>query len=363
MLKTALKVLQQIEASGFQAYIVGGFVRDKLLGIESHDIDICTSATPKDIRMIFKEACLPHEYYGSVTLVCKSVRFEITTFRRELIYFNNRKPIEIEYISDLKEDLLRRDFTINALIMNANEEIIDLLHGQEDIEKKEIRTIGNSQNKFSEDSLRILRAIRFATNLNFTLNYECKEAILKTKELLKTLSYERKKEELERIFLSPNVSYGVSLLVELGLDIILEIPKLKTVPKFDDLIGVWAYLDVDNIYPFSKIERDLIQNVRKVMLLNNLDPYVLYEYKLYINSVAGNLKGISKKDITRNYNSLPIYARKEIKITSKEICEILNKKEGPFLREIWKDLEMCILYRKLANNNQKIKEYIIETYL
>ena len=104
MLKTALKLIKKIEENGYQAYIVGGFVRDKILGISSNDIDICTSARPSDIRNIFPTSCLPNEDYGSVTVIIKNIRFEITTFRKEITYINNRKPVEFEYIDNLLED-------------------------------------------------------------------------------------------------------------------------------------------------------------------------------------------------------------------------------------------------------------------
>ena len=204
MLNEALNVLKTLEESGYSAYIVGGFVRDYTLGIISKDVDIATNATPKQIMEIFKTSVLPKEEYGSVTLYVKNYRFEITTFRREIKYINNRKPIEIEYINDLIEDLKRRDFKMNTLCMDKYGKILDFFDGKKDIKKKIINTVGDSNYKFSQDSLRILRAIRFATILNFKLSDDVKNAILNNKHLLKTLSYSRKKQELDKIFLSKN---------------------------------------------------------------------------------------------------------------------------------------------------------------
>ena len=130
MLQEALKLLKKITEHSYDAYIVGGFVRDYILGIESNDIDINTNATPKQIREIFEDSCLPSEDYGSVTVIFKGIRFEITTFRKELTYVNNRKPVEIEYINNLYEDLIRRDFTINTLCMDQDGKIIDMLEGR-----------------------------------------------------------------------------------------------------------------------------------------------------------------------------------------------------------------------------------------
>ena len=170
MLNNALKLLKEIDDNGFVSYIVGGFVRDYLLGIESNDIDICTNATPKDIKEIFKDNCLPSEDYGSVTVVIKNINYEITTFRKDIGYNDNRHPSEIKYIDSLEEDLLRRDFTINTICMDKDGKIVDHLNGIEDLKKRIIRSVGNADKKFSEDALRILRAIRFATILDFKLD-------------------------------------------------------------------------------------------------------------------------------------------------------------------------------------------------
>ena len=117
MEKQALKVLSILEENGYKAYIVGGYVRDKLLGIESNDIDICTSATPKEIKEIFKSSSSPN--YGSVNITYKNINFDITTFRREIKYLDNRIPIKLKYIKTIKKDLLRRDFTVNTICMNS----------------------------------------------------------------------------------------------------------------------------------------------------------------------------------------------------------------------------------------------------
>ena len=179
MNETALKVLKKINSNGYQAYLVGGYPRDLYIGRNSMDFDICTSATPKQLKEIFGNSMLPSEQYGSVTLLVHNIRFEITTFRKDIKYLNNRKPIEIEYVNNLIDDLKRRDFTMNTMCIDANGNLIDLLGGKEDINDKVIRTVGNANMRIYEDSLRILRAVRFATTLNFELDNELKEAIKK----------------------------------------------------------------------------------------------------------------------------------------------------------------------------------------
>ena len=364
MLEVSLKLLKEITKHSYQAYIVGGFVRDYLLGIESNDIDIATDATPKQIKEIFADSCLPNEDYGSVTVIFSGVRFEITTFRREIAYVNNRKPIEIQYISNLYDDLLRRDFTINTLCMDDKGDIIDYLNGQEDIKNKIIRTVGNSHDKFFEDSLRILRAIRFATILDFSLSDEVKKAIVEVKHLLRNLSFYRKKMELDKIFTSPNYKNGIKLLLELGLDQELELDNLEKVLDSEtiSLVGIWSIINFSDKYPFQKNERDLIEDVRKVLPLNNLDPMALYQYGLYVNSVAGEIKKHDIRAITEAYNTLPIKSRNEMQISTKIITDLLKKAPGKYLQDIYDDIEREILYRRLNNDEKDICSYILNKY-
>lgn len=362
MLNIALKLLKTIEEHGYSAYIVGGFVRDQLLSISSNDIDICTSARPSDIRNIFPNTCLPNEAYGSVTVIIKNIRFEITTFRREIRYLNNRKPIEFEYIDDLLSDLKRRDFLINTICMDKDGKIIDLLNGRYDLEKMEINTVGDSINKFKEDSLRILRAVRFATNLNFRLSDDVKNAILETKHYLKNLSYDRKKEELNKIFGSVNVRYGIKLLIELRLDKELELDNLKQIRSFDDLMGIWTLLNVDNIYSFTRNEKEMMKSIREVIKLDNLNEITLYKYGLYINSIAAGIKNIDKKIITNKYNKLPIKCRSDININANDIMKLLNKKPGSYLKVILNDIEEKILLNELDNDKEILEKYIFNKY-
>ncbi len=363
MLKNALKLLNKIEEHGYKAYIVGGFVRDYVLGINSTDVDIATSATPKEIMEIFQTSVLPKEEYGSVTLYIKNDRFEITTFRKEIKYLNNRKPIEIEYINSLLDDLDRRDFTMNTLCMDKNGTILDFLGGKRDIENKIINTVGDSNYKFSQDSLRILRAIRFATILNFKLSDEVKRAIIKNKRLLRNLSYSRKRQELDKIFSSPNSKYGVSLLLELGLSEDLEIYNLDKINLCNDIISIWASLDMSDKYKqeFSSSEKAIIKDVREV-LSKGISNYTLYRYGLYINQIVANMLRIDKSKIVGMYENLPIQTRKDIDISSQDIERVLNRKAGPIFRELYNDIEMKILEGKLENKKEVIEEYIKNNY-
>lgn len=363
MLTIAIKVLKKIEEQGFSAYIVGGFVRDYILGISSFDVDIATNATPKDLRLIFKNSVLPNESYGSVSILYQNIRFEITTFRKESTYLNHRRPSKVEYIDDLYEDLKRRDFKMNTLCMDSNGEILDLLGGRTDIDHKEISTVGNSFQKIEEDSLRILRAIRFATKLNFRLNDELKRAILINKESLRELSYERKKQELDRIFSSSNAEYGIQLLLELELDKVLDLYNLKDIKLGQDLLGTWASLKVSSSYPFSRNERVMIKQIQSLIQKKTITNYDLYHYGPYLCTLASSiLNGENKNEVMRRYQELPIFSKKDIALRSTEIMKLLKSGEGPYLKEIFLDLEEKILDNKLQNEKSVLVKYVLKHY-
>ena len=218
-----MELLKIFEDNNYEAYLVGGFVRDYILKRQSSDVDICTNAIPMQIKEIFKEVKLPFESYGSVHLNYKKVDFEITTYRMDLEYKNKRNPSKIMYTDKLEIDLKRRDFTMNTLCMDSSGKIIDLFNNRQDIDNKIIKTVGDANKKLAEDSLRILRAIRFATELNFTIDDELSYAIVQNEYLLSELSFFRKKQELNRILLSSNVLYGISLLKKYNLDKYLDI--------------------------------------------------------------------------------------------------------------------------------------------
>lgn len=358
MLKTSIKVLKEIEKNGFEAYIVGGYPRDYYLKKASLDIDICTNATPKDLIRIFPGANLSEARYGSVSLYFNNIRFEITTYRRESKYINNRQPGEIEYINSLEIDLKRRDFTINTLCMDSSGNIIDLMNAKDDIDSGIIRMVGNPKIRLKEDSLRILRAIRFATILNFKIDDNLKKYIKKYAYLLKNLSYYRKKSELDKIFSSTNNSYGLKLIKELKLYKYLDIKGIKSIKPVTSLIGIWAQLDVSDKYPFTKNEKEMILKIKKLKNSDILADINLYYNDLYIISVIGEINDISKDSIFKKYESLVIKNRKDININSNEICEILNIKPGPILKKIWSMLEVEILNKKVINDKESIINYI-----
>lgn len=358
MIELGIEILNKINNYGYVGYIVGGYVRDLLLEIESNDIDITTNATPMELKNIFPDDEITNSNYGSITLLYKNNRFEITTFRKEEAYFDNRHPSRITYVNDLETDLLRRDFTINALCIDKDRKIIDLINGKKDLEDKLLRTIGDSDISFKNDALRILRAIRFASYLDFSLSKEIEIAIANNKHLLKNISYDRKKRELDKIFGSHKAREGIELIKKFDLDSELELTHLDRVKDYSDIIGIWSMINT-KAYNFTTTEKNLIDKVNEVYYLDNTDKKVLYKYGVYVNVLAGINKGIDKKIILETYDSLPIKNREDIQITAKEICKLYKKKAGSFIGEVYINLEDKILNKIIENDNKKIKEYIL----
>lgn len=361
MKRITLEVLTKIHDYGYEAYAVGGYVRDMLLGIKSNDIDLTTNATPMELKNIFPNIKISKENYGSTTLIYKKVRFEITTYRKEANYVDNRHPEKIEYVNDLKTDLLRRDFTINTICMDKDGKIIDLLNGIKDLENKVIKTVADSNKSFQDDALRILRAIRFSTILDFKLSNKVIDGIKNNKHLLNNLSSTRKKYELDHIFTSKRVNAGIEMIKKFDLLDILHLNNIDRVKDYSDLIGIWAMIN-STYYNFTNSEKDLIKNINLVYELDNFNQHVLYKYGLYVNVLAGLNKGLDKKKITEIYHNLPIQKRDDIKISPLKICEILNRKPDYFINEIYLDLEKEIIENNLLNDEEAIINYIVNKY-
>ena len=361
MYNRALEVLNILFDKGYLAYIVGGYPRDMVLGIKSNDIDICTNATPKEIIDIFDTENISDTSYGSVRVVYKSYHFDMTTFRKDIKYENNRKPVKVKYINDLKKDLLRRDFTINTMCIDKDGNLIDMLGAREDIDKKIIKTVGNPRYRIKEDSLRILRAIRFASVLDFEIDSKTFNYIKKYGYLLKSLSYSRKKEELNKIFASVNKEKARWRIIDSGIDKYLGINNLSEIVLCDDIIGIWSQLEVDEEYPFSKVEKEMIKNIRR-MNMEEFNEYTVYKYGLYVSSVVGSIKGISYKDINDIYHDLVITSRRDIDIKAMDIANALNSKPGKYISDIFNEIEYLIVMKKIKNNKEDIIKYIKKHY-
>ena len=355
MYQNALEILKKLNQNNFEAYIIGGYPRDLYLNIESKDIDICTNAKYKDLKKLFKE--ISKNNYGSYRIKYKNQIYEITTFRKESRYIKNRFPKKTKYTKHLKKDLKRRDFVMNTLCIDRYGNYLDIKGAREDLDNKIIRLIGNKK-RIKEDSLRILRAIRFATTLNFKIEKKLEEAIIKYRPYLETLSSDRKKQELEKILQDKNAEYGIELIKNYELEQYLKI-NLKNLVLTKNINGIWAQILTDESYNFTKEEYKEINRIIKLKE-KKFNIYDLYKYGPKVLETVNEIKH-ENINVKQMYKELKIKDRDEIDINFFEICEITNATNNQ-IKIIYEDLENKIINNKLENNNKELKKYLKENY-
>lgn len=218
---TAFMILKDLDKAGHEAYVVGGAVRDKLLGVPQKDIDIVTLASPEEITAVAEaNGWRTHKVglsFGVLIVVVEGKHYEVASARTERYGEDAHRPEEVSFVKDISLDLARRDFTINAMAMDKDGRLIDPFGGRDDLRKKIIRAVGDPRKRFEEDGLRLFRAVRFASQLGFDIEEETLAAIPETLRRVEGLSVERVRDELEKILLSPYPSTGLRLLLDTGL--------------------------------------------------------------------------------------------------------------------------------------------------
>lgn len=233
--KDVKAIAEKLEKAGFEAYLVGGCLRDILLGRESKDWDLATRAIPEEIQKIFPDSVYENKF-GTVGIKTDSADVtlkivEVTTFRKEGKYTDKRHPDEVTFAKDIEEDLSRRDFTINAIAAKLDGALVDPFDGEKDLKKKIIRAVGDPNARFQEDALRLMRAVRFSAQLDFEIEQKTATAIKKEASLLEFIAKERIRDEFEKLLITDNASSGIVKMQELGL--------LKyVVPELEKGVGV-----------------------------------------------------------------------------------------------------------------------------
>ncbi len=209
-------ILEKLNKNGFEGYVVGGCVRDHIMGKTPHDYDIATSALPQDVKKIFDHTVDTGIKHGTVTVIADKKHYELTTYRIDGKYSDNRHPDEVIFTDRLSGDLSRRDFTVNAVAYNPQKGYVDLFGGREDIKNKIIRGVGDPGKRFREDALRMMRAVRFSAQLDFEIEKNTLDALMENHELIKNISIERIREELFKLILSDNAE-RLEILINSGM--------------------------------------------------------------------------------------------------------------------------------------------------
>ena len=306
--KPIIKISEILSQAGFKSYLVGGSVRDSIMGKEPKEYDITTDATPEDVQKIFKHTVPTGIKHGTILVILDNMQVEITTFRNDGKYTDGRHPDYIKYAKTIEEDLPRRDLTINAIAYEVlTGTLIDMFNGVEDIKNKTIRAVGNAYERFTEDGLRIMRAIRFATRFGFEIEEETFKAVCSSTNMLYSISSERIRDEFNGILISDDPFRGLELLRESGiLDFIL--PELMK-----------GYGVMQNKYHKYDVYYHILHTVQAVERVDSEELTLLIRLAALFHDIA---KPIVQKKIAKQED--PVYYNHEV--VGANVCRRVMKR-------------------------------------
>lgn len=373
-MKTAIKVIGTLKEAGFQAYMVGGAVRDFLLGKSPQDVDVASSASPQQVKALFKRTVDTGIEHGTVLVLLDGEGIEVTTFRTEGSYTDNRRPDSVEFVQTLEEDLKRRDFTINAMAMTEQLDIIDPFGGRSDLKKQIIRAVGDPDQRFQEDALRMLRAVRFSGQLDFVIQENTLLSIQRHASLIRSIAVERLKAELDKVFANPNTQKSMKYLKETALTDFLPAGQLFEVdwtfynPTGKSVYG-WFYLLYKQNLPFSEIRDYRFSNEEKRLLERGLelaklelwDQWTFYQYSIDQMEMASYATG-KKLDPAAAKKQLPIQSKSDLAASGRELMQWSGERQGPWLKAWIEKMEKMIVYGELENDKELIKDWFVNEY-
>ena len=370
---SAINILEKFNEAGYEAYFVGGCVRDYLLNDDFSDIDITTNALPDEVKKIFRKSIDTGIQHGTVTILINGDSFEVTTFRTEDDYIDHRTPEKVEFVSDLKEDLDRRDFTINAMALDSKGELYDYHCGEKDLRNKIIKTVNNPNERFFEDALRMLRAFRFSSKLGFEIEENTLKAIKNNAELIKFVSIERIVNEFRKLLTRKGNKLSLELLLDSKLNNYIpfldEISKIIDFSNYNFCQSLYILSNINDI-SFEKLKELKLSNkeIKQVKIYGKINKdfisnvpleIILYNYDIKdVAFIASYSKYYDMEDIKKI--KLPIESFNDIAITSMEIISIIDKPAGPWIKEIIKKLEEDILLSKIDNRRKDILDFLIK---
>ncbi|GEL12675.1 polynucleotide adenyltransferase [Lapidilactobacillus concavus DSM 17758] len=386
----ALPILQQIEAHGYEAYFVGGSVRDFLLGKAIADVDIATSAFPAEIKQIFPKTIDTGIKHGTVTVLVDGIGYEVTTFRTESGYQDFRRPDHVTFVRSLQQDLQRRDFTINALAVRADGLIIDDYHGLNDLAAQEIRAVGIADERFHEDALRMMRAVRFASQLGFTITADTYTSLLHNAPLLQKIAVERIHTEFVKMMLGKDWRIGWQLFVDSGL--IKQTPFFKAnelkFPRFTtskstlkllDEPAIWVLLaeglnltstQLKQLLLGWKSANDVIAESlrtltfsRQLQVTTALTAKQLYQADTQIIERAATIWPLLQwsadfDQIALDYQQLPIKNRHELQLNGVDLIQKVKLNPGPQIGDWLDRAETAVVEGRIENQNATLIQWV-----
>ncbi|CAM3065807.1 CCA tRNA nucleotidyltransferase [Staphylococcus argensis] len=390
LFEQAKPLLEQLEDHGYQAYYVGGCVRDYLMDRTIHDIDITTSATPDEVETLFDKTIPVGKEHGTINVVYHGENYEITTFRAEAEYTDHRRPSEVYFVRELYEDVKRRDFTMNALAMDTDYQLHDYFNGREDIHHKLIRTVGEAQERFDEDALRILRGLRFQAQLGFDIEQATYTAMEENCSSLEYLSVERVVVELRKLLSGDETPRGYRNMVDMQAFDYLPYFKSYDMNKMQvvEPLSFTTFLAILNVQqplemPLAhlKISNDEKKEVTKLVAMIQALPTITTKKQLrtYIYDYGSKeakmwfqlQKSLSSNDIATAspliFNmqtieeiaqQLPIRQRNELAVTGKDLMSHTGLKGGKWVKYALRALELAVVNEQVINQQKALLEWM-----
>ena len=344
------EIMEILNKNGYESFIVGGYVRDYLLGITSTDVDICTNAPIDKIMKMFDGMGKAYPQYFAYHISKDGYEYDITTYRKELRYKNN-KPVEIKIAKSLGDDLLRRDFTINTFAMDKDGYFVDLLGAKKDLNSKIIKCVGDTNKKFNEDKTRIIRALRFACTLDFDLSSEITDFISKKSNLLSEVPKEYKRKELDKIFDSVGVNKFLYYVRRFEIQKHFNISFDRVFSSYNKY-GIWAQVETD--LPFSKIEHKKIKAIKTLIESKNLKYEDFFKYdEDDIMNAAFILNQVDKVKVLKEIRKL--HSIIDIDIDVDEFFKYIPVSD---IVKTYRLVEKRIVEGELANNREEIEDFL-----
>ncbi|HEP1451580.1 TPA: CCA tRNA nucleotidyltransferase [Streptococcus pyogenes] len=386
----ALPILTKIKEAGYEAYFVGGSVRDVLLERPIHDVDIATSSYPEETKAIFNRTVDVGIEHGTVLVLENGGEYEITTFRTEDVYVDYRRPSQVSFVRSLEEDLKRRDFTVNALALDENGQVIDKFRGLIDLEQKRLRAVGKAEERFEEDALRIMRGFRFAASLDFDIEAATFEAMRSHSPLLEKISVERSFTEFDKLLMAPHWRKGISAMIacqaydylpglkqqEAGLNHL--IVSLKDNFTFSDHHQAWAYVmislaieDPKSFLKAWKTSNDFQRYVTKLIALyrirqeRSFEKLDIYQYGKEMASLVEGLRKALSLSVDMDHiealdQALAIHNKYDIVLNGSHLIKDFGMKPGPQLGLMLEKVELAIVEGRLDNDFTTIEAFVRE---
>lgn len=399
----ACYILNKLQAAGFTAYIVGGAVRDTLLEKSISDVDIATSAKPEQVMRVFNH-CIPTGLqHGTVTVIERGNSYEITTYRAEEGYNDHRRPSEVVYVDDIEADLYRRDFTMNAMALSAELNVLDPFCGYKDVQSNVLRCVGNSKERFDEDALRMMRAVRFSTTYQLRPSLSLWRALHKQRQSLRYIAMERVSNELVKMLQSKQLERALSLLMR--SELLTCTKEHLNLPAYYSLDMLASYklqyiehqacscalLYIAAQVPIEQAAQDLralkLSNEQRKMILSLIElinfvqewkgtktrelqeawigQLALYSasmIQLFLDELLCAVDEIKAKYLLHIHSSLKITSIKQLVIRGHDLMRWSNKSSGPWIKEMMHVIMVKVALGELENEKLAIQSYFNECY-